>query len=110
MKLVNALQAWGSGSFARTLEEEVERLPAGSLPLHKGVNEGGHVDDGNLDVTVIRVDDDDKVIQVRLGIFFTEIVANCSCGDEPMEKPAYCEMLLQVDKITADAVVSVIGD
>jgi len=110
MQLSRVLQAWGSEAFVVVLKDEIENLPAGELPLQLAANEGGYIDDSNLTVTIITVDDTDSVIQARLGIFFTEVVANCSCGDEPMEKPAYCEILLRIDKSTATTDVTVLGD
>ena len=102
-KLPNTLRDWNSVTFNQTLKAELESLPVGSLPLAKGTSEGGYVDDSNLSVTVLQTHDDEQYIQAKLGIFFTEIMICCGCGDDPTPKNAYCEMQVQIDKSTADA-------
>ena len=68
--------------------------------------QGGHVDDSTLAATVLRVTDDARTTHAHVGIFFTEIVADCNCGDEPMATHAYCEMRFSIDKATAEAEVT----
>ena len=106
--LPDSLQAWGSDAFFSTLKNELERLVPGTLPLEKGVAQGGYVDDGQITATVLHADDNAQAIQARAGIFFTEIVINCGCGDDPMETNAYCELHIRIDKTTARADFEVI--
>ena len=82
---------------------ELEQLASGSLPLEKAVTQGGYVDDSHITATVLHADADAGAIHARAGIFFTEIVINCGCGDDPMETNAYCEMRIRVDKTTGQA-------
>jgi hypothetical protein len=107
-RLPLALRAWPSDAFSRTLKAEIEQLPPGSLPLEAGVCQGGFVDDSRITVTVLGAADDDVAIQVRVGIFFTEIVVNCGCGDDPMEQNAYCALRVAIDKATARAEFTVL--
>ena len=109
-KFTNSLRDWKSGSFTQTLKSEIENLKTGSLPLNKGVFQGGYIDDSNLAITVLSFTDDEKSIQAKVGIFFTEIVACCGCGDEPMEQNAYCKMRISIDKTTAEAEFAVTPD
>jgi hypothetical protein len=102
-KFLNSLHAWPSASFTETLKKELEQLPPGSLPLEKAVTQGGYVDDSHITATVLRADADEQAIHARAGIFFTEIVINCGCGDDPMETNAYCEMRIRIDKTTGQA-------
>jgi len=39
-----------------------------------------------------------------------EIVAGCSCGDDPQSQNAYCAMRVRIDKTTAAAAFAVIDD
>jgi len=109
-KLRNSLQAWGTDSFFQTLKNELEHLEPGVLPLEKAVAQGGYVDDSHITITVLRAEDDEKTIHARVGIFFTEIVINCGCGDDPMETNAYCEMRVTIDRDNGLAVCEVIQD
>ncbi len=105
--LSDALHDWGTASFSRTLCEGLKGLESGILPLDQGVYQGGFIDDSDMEVTVLGVRDERNCIQADVGIFFTEIVACCGCGDEPMAQNAYCEIEIEICKFTAEAVFRV---
>jgi len=109
IKLTASLSNWGGDGFARTLKTELEGLIMGSLPLEKATTQGGQVDDSEISVTVIDAFDRETSIQAKVGVFFSEIVGGCSCGDEPVAENAYCEILVSIDKRTAVAEFSVIS-
>ena len=109
-KLLASLNHWETDAFAPTFKAELGELPAGSLPLDKGVSQGGYVDDSDICISLLRFSEDPQSIQVKFGVFFTEIVACCGCGDEPMRQNAYCEMQAEIDKVTAEAVFRVLQD
>ncbi len=109
-KFINALKNWNTEQFSQTLKHEIEALEPGSLPLYKGLTQGGQVDDDNITATVMSTIDDENVIQAKVGVFFTEIVGGCSCGDDPMSQNVYCEMQFRIDKTTADTEINVFLD
>ena len=109
-RLVDSLSAWGSAAFVRTLRAEIKALPTGELPLTQATSQGGHIDDRNLEVTVFHVEDDRHTLLANVGIFFTEVVICCGCGDDPMPTNAYCRMQVKIDKVTAEAQFAVISD
>lgn len=92
---------------ATALKEELTALPTGSLPLDEGTSQGGYVDDRGVVVTVLRVCGDAAAVQARIGVFFTEIIASCGCGDEPQATNAYCELEVRIDRQTAAAVFTI---
>jgi len=94
--------------FRDGLKTQLKKLPPGSLPLDKGLTQGGYVDDNNIDVMILNETDDAQSIRVKLGVFYTEIVINCGCGDDPMPINAYCEMQMILNKQTAEAEFKVI--
>ena len=98
--LVNTLREWPHGSWKSVLKHEIEALPSGSLPLEKAVTRCGIVDDSDISVTVINACQNAVSIQAKLGVFFTEIVAGCVCGEDPTAENSYCELLAHIDKIT----------
>lgn len=108
--LTAALQAWNTTSFAATLKAELEALAASDLPLHQGVSQAGMVDAAPITVTVFSSEETEQSLATRVGVFFTEIVINCGCGDDPMPINAYCELLIGIDKLTAEATVTVVTD
>jgi hypothetical protein len=109
-RLINSLRDWNTNTFTRTLKNELEHIQAGTLPLDKGVAQGGYVDDSNVTATVLHTDEDVHTIQAKVGIFFTEIVINCGCGDTPMETNAYCVLQVSIDKTTGQAEFEVLQD
>jgi len=109
-KFANSLRDWNTDVFSRTLKHELEHLPAGTLPLEKCVAQGGMVDDNNITATILSFNENKTAIQAKAGIFFTEIVINCGCGDDPMPTNAYCEIQISLDKTTAEAEFSLLPD
>ena len=109
-KFQQALCKWPSDDFKQSLKNELETLEAGVLPLEKGVSQGGMVDDSNITVTVLNVRDSGIAIEAKLGVFFTEVVICCGCGDDPMPVNAYCEMQCLINKDTADAEFQVLEE
>ena len=103
VKLPESLQQWQSASFDKTLKKELEALPAGTLPLADALTRCGSVDDSNISAIVISSSGLDGRIQSRVSIFFTEIVAGCVCGEDPVPENAHCEMLVSIDTGTGEA-------
>ena len=106
----DCLQARGTAAFSRELKTALLGLDAGVLPLHAGVTQGGYVDESNLDATVLDVIDDGAEIRARVGVFFTEVVGNCACGDEPVPVQAWCILQVALDTTTAAASFSVLAE
>jgi hypothetical protein len=106
--LLDALRQSRSSLLEKALKHELEHLPAGTLPLEKGTSRGGFVDDSDISVTVISVKQNENSVQAKVGVFFTEIIVGCGCGDDPMPENAYCEMLINIDRTTSSAKFEVI--
>jgi len=98
-KLPNALAAWPSDEFSQILKAEIEKLKPSSLPFAQRK----YIDDDHLKITILTVTDNEQDIQVNIGAFYSEILAGCSCGDDPQRENAYCEMRVSIDKSTAEA-------
>lgn len=103
LRLVAALRDWGTPRFEQTLKHTLEQLAPADLPLSRARNAGGLIEDTRLAVTVISTDAALQAIHVRLGIFFSELVGGCSCGDEPYSQPVYCQLQVSIDRQTAEA-------
>ena len=104
--LTQSLQSWNTQDFGKTLCAELSLLPPGSLPLHEGTTLGGQVDDSDISVIFLRADDDADFINAEVDVFFTEVFAGCSCGDEPMPVHAHCELIIKIDKRSAAASIN----
>lgn len=102
-KLENSLIAWNTASFQQTLKAELETLKQDVLPLNEVVEEGNTVVDSDLGVNVIEVSDDEQMIHAKVGVFFAQIVDCLCCGESQPIDEAYCEMLVSINKMTAQA-------
>jgi hypothetical protein len=105
-----SLRDWNTAAFPDTLRSELEGLKPGILPLLMGVSRGGVPDERDIKVMVLGCAETKDSIQARVGIFFSEILAGCSCGDEPMTLNAYCELQVSITKATAEAEFTVVPD
>ncbi|MES1982207.1 MAG: hypothetical protein V4443_07000 [Pseudomonadota bacterium] len=104
-KLAHALRAWGSPEFEASLKQELAHA-AIHLPLQQGLSSGNYVTDAPLTILINNVADLGNVIRVRIGIFYQSVLGGCSCADDPTptgENGEYCEVQLEIDKVTAVA-------
>ena len=108
--LRRALVAWGTPAFVPALKSEIEALPAGSLPLDDATTQGGRVGGEPVTVTVLQTEDAGEAIHARLGVFFTEVVGGCSCGDEAWPLQAHCELQVEIAKADAAARFTLLPD
>ncbi len=113
IRLSKALHAWGTPGFSDALKQEVEQLDAGALPLQQGLRYSSCVTPRPFQVMLLGVSEAAGSLAVRAGIFYTGVIAGCSCADDPTpvdELNEYCEVLLVIDRNSADTTVSLIGD
>ena len=110
MVLSDSLRDWRSEAFAATLKAELEGLRREQLPLTRATRHGGQVDACDLAITVLSSREQHACIHAHVGVFFSEIVAGCSCGDDPFTQQVYCELTVEIDKATAVATVTLDGD
>ena len=95
-KLVDSVGAFGTPTFAEVLRRELLGLPDGVLPIPG--EQGGLIDPESLGLTLLSSCADAERIEVVVGVFFTEIVGGCSCGDEPFEVNSYTELRLRIER------------
>jgi len=110
VRLARSLQAWNTAAFARTLKDELAGIGAGGLPLYAATSLGGRVDERALDVTLLGKGETATELDLRVGVFFVEIMGGCSCGDDPVESNAWCELRVRIDKATAAARIDLAHD
>jgi hypothetical protein len=82
-KLVDSLQAWGTPGFNPALKNEIKQLDTSQLPLQQGLTTGSYALDNILDVIVIGAAETEGHLRVKVGVFYTSIIAGCSCADDP---------------------------
>ena len=105
-KLTNSLKNRGSENFKKVLKQEIEALGNDVLPLNQATCQGGLADDSNISALINSVTENETQLLIKVGIFFNEIIAGCNCGDDPASENTYCELLVSIDKSTAEACFS----
>lgn len=111
IQLSKALNAWGTPDFEDVLKREIEQLDAGQLPLQQGLSTSSYALDNSLSAMIISVSEQAGVIYAKAGIFYSGIIAGCSCADDPTpvdENSEYCEVQFNIDKVTADTTVTLV--
>ncbi|KPK55897.1 MAG: hypothetical protein AMS22_02895 [Thiotrichales bacterium SG8_50] len=106
IRLTHALSAWGTPDFQAALQAELQQLSVEQLPLQQGLATSGYALDGDMRAMILSVSDDETFIHARVGIFYTGVVAGCSCADDPTpinENNEYCEIEFAIHKATAEA-------
>ena len=107
-RLSKALSAWGTQDFNDILKQEIEQLDVENLPLQHGLSTGSYAMDNNLRVMILSVSEQANCIRAKVGIFYTGVIAGCSCADDPTpidEQNEYCEVQVDINKNTADTTV-----
>jgi hypothetical protein len=113
IRLSSALNAWGTPEFNDILVQEIEQLTIDQLPLQQGLSTGSHALDNKLRAMIISIADEENCIRARAGIFYTGVIAGCSCADDPTpvnEENEYCEVQLEIDKTTAGTTVVLLAE
>jgi hypothetical protein len=113
IRLTETLNAWGTPDFKDILKKEIERMDAGRLPLQQGLSTGSYAIDDKFNVMIIGVSEAAGSIRVKAGIFYSGIIAGCSCADDPTpvnEESEYCVVQLDINKQTADTTIALLAE
>lgn len=108
MNFSNAAHAWGTPTFDSVLKREVEALPASKLPLQQGLSATSCALDESFEAMVIGAREHGGGIRAKVGIFFSGLVAGCSCADDPTPLEAqseYCVLRFDIDRATGEVAV-----
>lgn len=103
--LPRSLNSWNKPSFNEVVKNEISAIDRNFLPLQQCLTQGSYVAGDNFSVVVLSVGDQANVIRVNAGIFYTSIIAGCSCADDPSpldELPEYCELQFDINKMSAE--------
>jgi len=113
MKLTKIQQAWGKPDFNKIVKNEIHGIDANLLPLQQGLSLSSYVGDTPFSVTILNSSETDDIIILKAGIFYTGIIAGCSCSDDPSptdEQNEYCELQFNINKKTAETSVILLND
>lgn len=109
--LANALKAWGTPEFESVLKDEIQKIDIELLPLQDGLSQSSYVCESAINVIILNVTEAFDVIHAKAGVMYAGINAGSCCADDPTpvsEQNEYCEILFDINKITAESTVTVI--
>lgn len=112
MQMRKVLDAWDSPDFRDVLKQEIEAVGVAGLPLQQGLTTSSYALDGDISVMIIGVSEGEDAIVAKAGIFYKGIIPGCSCADDPTpidENSEYCEVRFSINKLTADATVTLLA-
>ena len=113
IRLPDTLAALGSADARGVIKREIERLDPAALPLQQGLARSSHVTDRPIQAVILGVHEEAERVRVKAGIFYSGIIAGCSCADDPTpvdEITEYCVVEFDVDRGTADATVTLLDE
>lgn len=108
IKLSCSLQAFGQSNFNSIVKDEIQSLCPELLPLQQGLSLSSYVGKAPFFITILNVANEDSTIKIKTGVFYTGIIAGCSCSDDPSpvdEQNEYCQLQFIIDKNSAETVV-----
>lgn len=113
IRLTEARNAWGTPEFDALLKRGIEALGAAELPLQQGLARTSHPLPGTVRAMPIAAVETRGGIRAKVGIFFSGVIAGCSCADDPTpvdEQTEYCVLQVEIDGATAEATITLLPE
>lgn len=112
LKLIKTAQAINSNNIKQIAKEEIQKINKDLLPLQQGLSLSSYVGKSEINVVILNIECETDIIKIKAGVFYTGIIAGCSCSDDPSptdEKTEYCELQFDIDKNTAETNIVLLG-
>ena len=101
MKLTSLIDKIDTPDFKTTLKLAIAAIPAESLPLQQALAYSSYVSKSPFSPVILAFNEEQDKLIVKAGIFYTGIIAGCSCSDDPSptdEQNEYCELEFVIQK------------
>lgn len=111
LSLPKALAAFGTPQFKTEFCTEICAVGVSALPLQQAVSTSSVALADKLEVMILHSSETAQHVIIKAGVFFTGVIAGCSCADDPTpvdEQAEYCELLFRIDKATSAATVQLV--
>ncbi len=87
-------------------EKKIKSLLLGNQSLFtEYCKYSNNIDESFIDITLLSSVETKQVIQLKIGVFFREILTGCACSDDPLQtimyENGYCELQAEFNKTTA---------
>lgn len=111
MNLSHILDLVGQDSFKESLKKEIASIDPGQLPLQQGLAHSSYVSKAPFSPVILSIKNNESSLIIKTGIFYTGIIAGCSCADDPSptdEQNEYCELLIEIEKTHGESKITLI--
>ena len=115
--LPSTLKTWQKSGFSedfkQSFKQEFALIEHKNLPLQQGLSLSSYVSNEKISAIIHNTDETENYIIVKSGVFYTGIIAGCSCSDDPTPldtQNEYCDLMINIDKLSAEATVILITD
>lgn len=112
LKLIKTAQAINSNNIKQIAKQEIQKINKDLLPLQQGLSLSSYVGKSEINVVILNIESETDIIKIKAGVFYTGIIAGCSCSDDPGptdEQTEYCELQFDIDKNTAETNIILLG-
>lgn len=112
-KLEAVLQAWGRPDFKDILRDDLLSQDALARPLQMGLTYGSVALLDEVKLGVLALDEGEGGLRIRAAVHYSSITTGCNCSDDPnplSTMPEYVELLIDIDRATAEARVGLAPD
>lgn len=109
--LKNTLLALNTADINNVAKDEITNIDPSLLPLQKGLSLSSYVGKTPFSTIILKVTDEIDTVIIKVGIFYTGIIAGCSCSDDPSpvdEQNEYCEFQFTIKKESAETEVTLL--
>lgn len=109
--LKHSLQAWQTDNFRAVLKKEISHLNPDLLPLQQGLRYSSYALEDNVSSSILTVTSENENILVKVGLFYTGVIAGCNCADDPTPMDVnneYCDVLFSINKKTAETTIMLV--
>jgi len=113
ISLPQSVAAWDGEAFSDVFKREVEQLRHDQLPLQQGLALSSYVSEEPFRVMVINREGDDAQLRIKAGVFYSGIIAGCSCADDPTPtdvQAEYCDLQFVIDRRDASTQIELLAD
>ncbi len=95
--------------LSRHIRKALEKMDRNKLPLQQGLSGSSVALDDELQVVMLSTRVEKDAIEARAGLFYTGVIAGCSCADDPTPMDRvneYCEIDIRINRETGEARIS----
>jgi len=111
--LENSAAAWGCSDFDAVFKAEVEQLSHEQLPLQQGLALSSSVSGEPFRVMIINRREEEGRLRIKAGVFYSGIIAGCSCSDDPTPQDVqseYCDVEVEIESESGAATISLLQE